>query len=392
MCRPIHLCAIATRPTTDSNIDQYIQTASLVASLLSRNSSKGEGNVRRVALARANVQMRIEISRRQRQFCLVSTSLSFLSTMKRYPVVTSIFFVVLDKIQSSFVDKNDYSKQNDNCVGRAGNSVLVKVIAALRILAYGLRSDAHDEYLAILEITARRKTKRFCASVVEKLSPSYLRNPTDADIKRMLKQSERRCTPGLLGSINCCKWEWNNCPMAFLRQFKGKEKRTMVILEAKADRSQWILHVLLWMARCLKYSNAIEASIIFKRIPLGMSLLSCEFCISDKRRIKLYWFADGIYLQAPMFFSSVKQPKIKNEKFFAGVQEAFRKNIERPFNTLQVKWKIIAQPFHLMTVETVNTIMKCVILYNVFVKKCVPLEILEKKTETNVDGVKVRGE
>ena len=58
----------------------------------------------------------------------------------------------------------------------------------------------------------------------------------------MLKESEKRGTTGLLGSIDCCKWTWKNCPTAWHGQFKGKEKTPTVTLEAICDRSLWIWH------------------------------------------------------------------------------------------------------------------------------------------------------
>lgn len=68
------------------------------------------------------------------------------------------------------------------------------------------------------------KLKRFCKAVVETLGSTNLRSTTEADVKKILKESARRGTPGLLGRIDCCKRAWKNCPAELHGQFKGKEK------------------------------------------------------------------------------------------------------------------------------------------------------------------------
>lgn len=63
-----------------------------------------------------------------------------------------------------------------------------------------------------------------------------------------------------------------------------------------------------------------------------------------------------------MFTSSIQQPTTKKEKLFAKMQESVRKDIERAFRVLQAKWKIIARPSNFMNVDTMPTIMVCVIV------------------------------
>lgn len=100
----------------------------------------------------------------------------------------------------------------------------VKVTAALRILAYGLPPDDVDEYLAMSETTARITLKRFCSAVVKTLGPIYLRDTTADDIKKMLKEGDGRCTLRHLGSIDCCKWEWEELPEVVEQAVKREGK------------------------------------------------------------------------------------------------------------------------------------------------------------------------
>ena len=56
---------------------------------------------------------------------------------------------------------------------------------------------------------------RFCDVVIDKFESDYLRNPTAQDIRRILTQSDERGFPDMIGSIDCSKWRWRNCPTAF---------------------------------------------------------------------------------------------------------------------------------------------------------------------------------
>ena len=58
-----------------------------------------------------------------------------------------------------------YFVQRPNCAGELGLSALQKVVAAVRILAYGVPADAVDEYVRIGESTAHEALKHFCTAI-----------------------------------------------------------------------------------------------------------------------------------------------------------------------------------------------------------------------------------
>lgn len=58
-----------------------------------------------------------------------------------------------------------------------------------------------------------------------------------------------------------------------------------------------------------------------------------------------------------------------SERWFAKLQEAIRKDVERAFGVLQAKWAIVGMPARLWSVDTLSTIMKCcAILHNMCVE------------------------
>jgi hypothetical protein len=72
--------------------------------------------------------------------------------MKRH-----VFIRILNAVQSM----DNYFQQREDCTGLLGLSALQKVVATMRILAYGLPLDAVDEYVQIGTSTAREALNHF---------------------------------------------------------------------------------------------------------------------------------------------------------------------------------------------------------------------------------------
>ena len=89
-----------------------------------------------------------------------------------------------------------------------------KCTAAIRMLAYGIPGDLVEEYVRMSETTCLMSMYKFCQAVIEVFGPEYLRQPTAADIERLVVTNAARGFPGMLGSIDCMHWEWKNCPFA----------------------------------------------------------------------------------------------------------------------------------------------------------------------------------
>ncbi|KAF8411353.1 hypothetical protein HHK36_003900 [Tetracentron sinense] len=84
-------------------------------------------------------------------------------------------------------------------VGVIGLSSLQKVIATMRMLAYGVAADTVDDYVRISESASIESLRRFVRAVVEAFGEEYLRSPNNDDISRLLAQGEACGFPGMLG-------------------------------------------------------------------------------------------------------------------------------------------------------------------------------------------------
>ena len=138
-----------------------------------------------------------------------------------------------------------FFQQRRNAAGELGHSTYQKVIAALRMVAYGIPADLVDDHLAMGESQVIMCVKQFVVGIVQVFGKEYLRAPNAADTARLLEHNSARGFPGMLGSIDCMHWSWKNCPAAWHGQFQGHKKDSTIILEAVADHETWIWHAFL---------------------------------------------------------------------------------------------------------------------------------------------------
>jgi hypothetical protein len=97
---------------------------------------------------------------------------------RKFRMSRRLFFRIANAVEAH----NLYFKQRTDVLGVLGLSCLQKVIAAHRILAYGIPADLTDEYLQIRESTAIESLRAFVKAIVEVIGDWYLRAPNEADI------------------------------------------------------------------------------------------------------------------------------------------------------------------------------------------------------------------
>lgn len=80
----------------------------------------------------------------------------------------------------------------------------------MRVIAY----DVSVDYADIDEDTTIESMRRFAKATGRVFGPVYLRAPNKEDTKRLMAASDRRCLPGMPGSLDCLDWTWKNGPKA----------------------------------------------------------------------------------------------------------------------------------------------------------------------------------
>ena len=220
-----------------------------------------------------------------------------------------------------------YFVQKPNAAGNMGLTALQKVVAAIRILAYGVPADAVDECVRIGESTAHEALNHFCRAVITAFGGTYLRSPNSADISRLLHVGASRGFPGMLGSIDCMHWEWRNCPTAWKGMFTGRGKSPTMILEAVASYDLHIWHAYFGMPGSNNDINVLHRSPIFSRLGRA-DAPQVQFTVNGNSYDMGYYLADGIYPAWTAFVKTVRHPMDRKTQHFAALQEGARKDIE----------------------------------------------------------------
>jgi hypothetical protein len=281
---------------------------------------------------------------------------------RRFRMRKHLFLRVVKKVS----EINDFFQEKPDCRGKC-LSTLQKATAAFRQLAYGMPSDAVDEYTRIGAETARVALHEFVDAVVEGFGEEYLRAPTVDDTKRLLEVNAASGFPGMLGSIDCNNWKWKNCPSGVEGMYKGGKDKS-VVLEAVASHDLWIWHCFFGCPGSMNDINVLQRSPLMDAIENG-TMHFVEFELNGKIYNLPYWLADGIYPNYPVFAKSMKDPIGAAKQFYSEMQESLRKGIERAFGVLQARFAIVKVAARQWRKATMTTIMKCcIILHNMIVE------------------------
>ncbi|XP_062180252.1 uncharacterized protein LOC133884729 [Phragmites australis] len=96
------------------------------------------------------------------------------------------------RIAAAVEEHDTWFSQRRDATGKLGLSPLQKMTAAIRQLAYGVSSDAVDEYVRIGASTAMMALRKYVQAIVEVFGEEYLRAPNETDTARLLAEGERR--------------------------------------------------------------------------------------------------------------------------------------------------------------------------------------------------------
>lgn len=274
---------------------------------------------------------------------------------------------LFSRILKGVQDNERFFVTSTDAAGRRGVSGLQKAMAALKQMTTGCSADECETYPRVSESTANVALKLFSKAIVQTFGEEYLRSPTEEDAKRLLAENEERGFPGMLGSLGCTHWLWVNCSVAFLGQYKGKEKKPTVVLEAVASQDLWIWHAYFGCPGTLNDISILKRSPIFHQLANNDSP-DVEFKVNGNSYSMGYYLADGIYPDYATLINTMKAPSSPKEKLFAKRQEAVRKDVERAFGVLK-NFAILQIGTRLHYMEDLSNVMlACIIMHNMIIE------------------------
>ncbi|XP_071685598.1 uncharacterized protein [Rutidosis leptorrhynchoides] len=222
---------------------------------------------------------------------------------------------------------------------------ITQITSAIRQLAYGAAPYSLDEYLQMSETSSFTCLENFCHCVIDLYGREYLRDPNATDIARLYSvHEEKHSFRGMLGSIDCMHWQWENCPNAWKGQYtRGDRKGPTVMLEAVASHDMWIWHAFFGMAGSNNDINVLNNSSLFYSLKNG-SAPPASFYVNGHQYTKGYYLADGIYPDWATLIKGYSQPTDEKRVKFKRFQESARKDVERTFGVLQGRFAILKCP------------------------------------------------
>ena len=291
---------------------------------------------------------------------------------RRFRVPMCLFMRIHDDLLSAFPDRFE---QRRSATGKLGHNSKMKILVALRRLGTGRSLDDLDDSCRMGVETIRKICSDFCKSVVEFYGHTFLnRRPTPREMTEVQQKYAAIGFQGCVGSVDCCRIMWKNCPVALKGQLYNPKdgKLAAISVEAWCDRDMYVWH---WFAgRCATNNDLtmIDSSPLFNDIftsSFPFRLLSpYRIGSSDEERALPYFLVDGIYPDWPFFAKPISTPTNSAERLYTSVQEATRKDIERCFGVLQARFNVLRQENKMWYLDQIVTQSQaCVIIHNLIV-------------------------
>ncbi|XP_048492092.1 uncharacterized protein LOC125493144 [Beta vulgaris subsp. vulgaris] len=143
-----------------------------------------------------------------------------------------------------------------------------------------------------------------------------LKEPNEADLRRLLYAAEERGFPGIMGSIDCMHCRWKNCPLQFKGLYSGRSGKPTLVFEATASYDIWIWHAFfVTPARCNDI-NVLDRFPLFNDVFEGRTP-TVNYVVNGHQYDMRYYLANGIYPQWAAFLPTISLSQNEKESLFA---------------------------------------------------------------------------
>ncbi|XP_071688731.1 uncharacterized protein [Rutidosis leptorrhynchoides] len=160
-----------------------------------------------------------------------------------------------------------------------------------------------------------------------------------------------------------------NCPVAWKGQYtSGHQGHPTNVLEAVASYDTWIWRAFFGVAGAKNNVNVLDQSSLFDEIKNGTAPYA-PFSVNGNDYSNGYYLADGIYPDWTTLIKAYSTPTDEPRAKFKQFQESARKDVERTFGVLQVRFHILQVAGRPHSVNKLRRILYCcVLLHNMIVE------------------------
>ncbi len=281
---------------------------------------------------------------------------------RRYRVPREIY----EKIRTNLLDHNEFFIQKNDAVGELGASTDLKLMAAFRMLCDGTSAYSLVESTRMGEDLNMKCLKEFTKSIVEMYEEEWLRRPSKNEIVDIEKRYSILGFPGCIGAVDCASWEWDNCPIGWQGNYKGKGKKPVCRMEVICDDSLRVWHLAFGAPGSRNDLTIMDQDPFFNDVRNGVwPPYQPNLCISGFNLDMFYYLADGIYPRYKIFALPLMDPRTKKERYYSSRHSSARKAVERLFGVLFRQFFILYRPSRIQSIYEMEIIVKaCCIIHN----------------------------
>lgn len=300
--------------------------------------------------------------------------------LRQFRVTRGVFLRIHDAIINYETETGDkYFTVGMDCSKKPGISSRVKVAVALSILggATGTSCFSTTRAYGIGESTARLCVLKFCERVNKLYSEIFLRLPSQTEVTRVLEMHEKKWKiPGYIGSVDCMNIFWDRCPLGQQGQYRGKDGKPAIKVEALADDNLYIWSLYTGDVGSNNDINTWRSSPLQSKVVFQHYGADREFQIVDDLTVRGFplILGDSIYENARHILKKYKTPNQIHGTYNI-LHSSARKAVERAFGVAQAKFKILRYPVQWQDQRHINMMVKtCFILHNIMVIRRVLLD------------------
>ena len=127
-----------------------------------------------------------------------------------------------------------------DAVGRVGASSLQRMYSVLQQLANGVCSFAVKDFSGVGQQLGRECLYSFCRFIIRRFGREYVGRWNKEEMEKEMAANAERGFPGMIGSIDCCHWVWDRCPIAWQGQYQDRNHKRSIVVEAIAGNDMYI--------------------------------------------------------------------------------------------------------------------------------------------------------
>jgi len=265
---------------------------------------------------------------------------------------------------------------------------LQKVVAAFRVIAYGKAADRADEYVRLSRTTIATSNKLLMDFIVKRLGPTYLRRPNQDELNKIMERNKERGMPGCIGSLDCCHWEWHQCPTGMAGAYQSRKGKRGIVVNAVCDEDLWVWHLFVGTPGSLNDINVMHQSPQYLDITGGRwPPRNKPYTTNGHTRTLPFYLVDGMYPRFAFLISPQSQPSTEEHTTFNPLQEAIRKDVERLFGVLKKRFHVALHPGRYRSVSQLVTTYRAIcILQNMCVERHRSTVLSRRRREAGGDG------